>query len=54
MIVAKRRRDMARLLTVSPDSRSCNGPGTYDDTAETEREKRRVSKFVEINVIEYI
>lgn len=41
MIVAKRGREhAARLLTVSSDSRSCNGPDTYDDTAETERERR--------------
>jgi len=40
MIVAKRRRDTARLLTVFPDSQSCNGPGTYDGTAETKRTER--------------
>lgn len=41
MIVAKRRRDTARLLTVFPDSQSCNGPGTYDGTAETEKKAER-------------
>lgn len=42
MIVTKCRRDMARLLTVFPDSQSYSGPGTYDDTAETDKREREI------------
>lgn len=60
MIVGKRvRRDTARLLTVSPDSQSCNGPGTYDGTAETEERRERetlvnLSKSVSSNNITWV